>query len=71
MFDYIRDLPMIEKDFHAISQELKEPERTKRLIDLMNELEANYNAFIYDPSSEELQKPETVLYRKISAARKY
>lgn len=71
MFDYIRELPMVEKDFYAISQELKEPERTRRLVDLMNELEANYNTFKISPTQEELQKPAMILYRKISMARAF
>jgi len=68
MWDYIRDLTMIEKDFYAID-DLEEPERTQRLVNLMDELEENYKAFIANPTPEDLERREIRLYRKIAMAR--
>lgn len=64
----MKSLIAIEADFTA-AVELDEPQRTRCLVDLMNDLERDYSTFIFSPSQEELERPEVQLYRKISLAR--
>lgn len=71
MTGYFRELSVIEEDFKVIDQELIEPDRTIKLVNLMNELEANYSTFKFNPTQEELQKPAMILYKAISAARMF
>lgn len=64
----MKSLATIEADFTA-AIEMHEPQRTLRLVSLMNDLEQYHSAFIYNPSQEELERPAVQLYRKISLAR--
>ena len=64
----MRDLKRIETDFTAIA-ELNEPQRTRDLVTLMNELEQDYGAFIFNPSQTDLERSDVQLYKKISLAR--
>lgn len=52
--------------------QLSEPERTNKLVDLMNVLEREYGTFKTwsgDHQAPDLTTPEMVLYQEISAAR--
>lgn len=64
----MRDLKQIETAFTTTTG-LNEPQRTQHLVNLMNELEQDYGTLIFNPSPEELERPDVKLYRKISLAR--
>lgn len=64
----MKTLQDIEAEFtEAI--EIAEPQRTSRLVQLMNDLERDYSTFIFNPSQEEMKQPAVQLYKKISLAR--
>lgn len=59
----MRTLNEIRKDFYSSNDD-------RDLVNLMNELEKEYNTFCINPSEQELNRPEIQLYREISASRK-
>ena len=64
----MKSLLEIENDLNEIDK-LKEPQRTSKLVQLMNYMEANYTVFIINPTKEQMERPEVKLYRKISDMR--
>ena len=64
----MRNLKQIEMEF-TTAVDLNEPQRTGLLVRLMNELEQHYGTLIFNPSPEEMERPDVKLYRKISLAR--
>lgn len=64
----INRLIEIEKELNEIAK-LKEPLKTRKLVQLMNYMEANYNVFIINPTKEQMEQPEVKLYIKISEMR--
>lgn len=58
----------IENELNKIAK-LEEPLKTRKLVQLMNYMEANYKVFIINPSKEQVEQPEVKLYRKISDMR--
>jgi len=64
----VRTLSEIEIDFKA-AKEIIEPQKTMKFVELMNELERDYNTFFSNPKEEELKLPSVQLYRQISFAR--
>lgn len=64
----MKSLAAIEVDFTVVI-EMQEPQRTHRLVQLMDELEQYHDTFILNPSQEEMERPAVQLYRKISLAR--
>ncbi|WP_097002733.1 hypothetical protein [Lacrimispora amygdalina] len=64
----MKNLIEIEKELNKIAK-LKEPLKTRKLVQLMNYMEAYYKVFIINPTKEQMEKPEVKLYEKISAMR--
>lgn len=64
----MRDLQRIETDFMEAA-EMSESQRTRHLLNLMNELEQDYSTFIFNPTVEDMERPDVRLYREISLAR--
>lgn len=64
------DLDLIAESYQKA---LSLPKRRKNemLISLMNQLEHNYSTFIINPISEDLERAEVQLYKKISNARDF
>lgn len=64
----MKNLIEIEKELNEIVK-LKEPLKTRNLVQLMNYMEANYKVFIINPTNQQMGKPEVKLYKKISDMR--
>jgi len=64
----MRNLIEIEDELNEIDK-LEEPLRTKKLVQLMNYMEAHYKVFIINPTKEQMEQPEIKLFRKISDMR--
>ena len=65
------NIKLFEKRFKEIDK-AKEPWRTKRLANLMSDLERMYGIPALRNPEFEMQNPELMaLYRKVSAARKF
>lgn len=64
----MKNLIEIENELNEIVK-LKEPLKTRKLVQLMNYMEANYKVFIINPTKEQMEQPEVRLYRKISDKR--
>lgn len=64
----LRALAKIEADFRT-TVKINEPQRTHRLVSLMDELEQDYGAFIYNPTATDMERLDVRLYREISLAR--
>ena len=64
----MKHLIEIENELSEIAN-LKEPLKTRKLVQLMNYMEANYKVFIINPTKEQMEQPEVRLYRKISDMR--
>lgn len=57
----MKNLIEIEKELNKIAK-LKEPLKTRKLVQLMNYMEANYKVFIIIPTKEQMEQPEVKLY---------
>lgn len=64
----MRSLQQIKTDFTTVTT-TPEPQRTQRLVRLMNELERDYGTFIYNPTQTQLERDDVQLYKAISSAR--
>lgn len=64
----MKNLLEIENELNEIAK-LKEPLKTRKLVQLMDYMEANYKVFIINPTQEQMEQPEVKLYRKISDMR--
>lgn len=64
----MKNLLEIENELNEIAK-LEEPLKTRKLVQLMNYMEANYKTFIINPTKEQMEQPEIKLYRKISDMR--
>ena len=64
----MRQLQQIKTDFTIVATTL-EPQRIQRLIQLMNELERDYDTFIYNPTQTQLERDDVQLYKAILSAR--
>lgn len=68
----MRTLEAIKSDFNNVETDkiLNQIHKNNRFVQLMNELERDYGAFIFNPTEEEMSLPSIKLYREISLARK-
>lgn len=58
-----------QNKFARIKEMTNVTQRNQALVSLMNELEKEFHTFVFEPTAEELAKPEVILYQEISRAR--
>lgn len=65
------ELEAISNRFELIksNDSLGERTKTRKYVELMNELESKFGSFILYPTEDDLKREDVVLYRKISDSR--